>query len=272
VRIPRRARILHVQSTRARHRHDKNGRRQADINVSVPFPEPAVANSHLATRSRRTPSRRRLGARTTTSVRPHDAADNIGRVDAGLRLVAAKGITSSVTARPCSQDSVTSLLRGRRRDLDPGRQIARGTPARTAAAKDSWQATASCDRVADPRPILDNGGNHTSACWAATDRHAASVVARPSQGCERQGRHEGWVQYPGSATHSSTRVGHSDEPKGQVERVTPANDKKFETYYANRSWPPSAEVYTQFGPFQGHERQDLVQMLGTGPSMSPMLK
>jgi Domain of unknown function (DUF4331) len=112
-----------------------------------------------------------------------------------------------------------------------------------------------------PKSQLDNGTNHTIGVWAATDRHRASV----SHG------NGGWTQVSRLGNPLINEVVIPTTLKDKWNATSPANDKQFETYYEN---PILATVlqklYPQFGPFQDTNRQDLVQVLGTGLK-SPML-
>jgi hypothetical protein len=112
-----------------------------------------------------------------------------------------------------------------------------------------------------PKSQLDNGTNHTIGVWAATDRRRASV----SHG------NGGWTQVSRLGNPLINEVVIPTNLKDKWNATSPADDKQFETYYEN---PILATVlqklYPQFGPFQDTNRQDLVQVLGTGLK-SPML-
>jgi len=106
-----------------------------------------------------------------------------------------------------------------------------------------------------PKSQLDNGTNHTIGVWAATDRRRAAV----SNG------NGDWVQVSRLGNPLINEVVIPTNLKDKWNATSPANDKQFETYYEN---PILATVlqklYPQFGPFQDKNRQDLVQVLGTG--------
>jgi hypothetical protein len=118
-----------------------------------------------------------------------------------------------------------------------------------------------------PKAALDNGTNHTVGVWAATDRQKVSVSGR-SRDKDKGGQ---WVQVSRLGNPLINEVVIPTNLKDYWNAQSPANDKQFEKYYAN---PILATVlqklYPQFGPFQDTNRQDLVQVLGTGLK-SPML-
>ncbi len=122
-----------------------------------------------------------------------------------------------------------------------------------------------------PKADLDNGGNHTIGVWAATDRRAAAVIEHRRKAASAKDDTQGWVQVSRLGNPLINEVVIPTNLKDKWNASAPANDKQFETYYAN---PILATVlqklYPQFGPFQDTNRQDLVQLLGTGLK-SPML-
>jgi hypothetical protein len=121
-----------------------------------------------------------------------------------------------------------------------------------------------------PKSDLDNGTNHTIGVWAATDRPTAAVDQRRRR-ADAKADHDGWVQVSRLGNPLINEVVIPTNLKDKWNASSPANDKQFETYYEN---PILATVlqklYPQFGPFQDTNRQDLVQLLGTGLK-SPML-
>jgi Domain of unknown function (DUF4331) len=122
-----------------------------------------------------------------------------------------------------------------------------------------------------PKSDLDNGGNHTIGVWAATDRRAAAVNERRKAAAKKGDEDQGWVQVSRLGNPLINEVVIPTNLKDKWNASSPARDKQFETYYEN---PILATVlqklYPQFGPFQDTNRQDLVQLLGTGLK-SPML-
>jgi Domain of unknown function (DUF4331) len=123
-----------------------------------------------------------------------------------------------------------------------------------------------------PKSQLDNGTNHTIGVWAATDRRGAAVMERRKSASAKDGYDKGgWVQVSRLGNPLINEVVIPTNLKDKWNASSPANDKQFETYYEN---PILATVlqklYPQFGPFQDTNRQDLVQVLGTGLK-SPML-
>jgi hypothetical protein len=123
-----------------------------------------------------------------------------------------------------------------------------------------------------PKSELDNGTNHTIGVWAATDRRVAAVQERRRSASAKDGYgNGGWAQVSRLGNPLINEVVIPTNLKDKWNASSPANDKQFETYYEN---PILATVlqklYPQFGPFQDTNRQDLVQVLGTGLK-SPML-
>jgi len=122
-----------------------------------------------------------------------------------------------------------------------------------------------------PKSVLDNGGNHTIGVWAATDRQAAAVNERRKSAAKKDDESDRWVQVSRLGNPLINEVVIPTNLKDRWNASSPAKDKQFETYYEN---PILATVlqklYPQFGPFQDTDRQDLVQVLGTGLK-SPML-
>jgi hypothetical protein len=122
-----------------------------------------------------------------------------------------------------------------------------------------------------PKAGLDNGGNHTIGVWAATDRRAAAVNERRRSANAKDDDNGGWVQVSRLGNPLINEVVIPTNLKDKWNATYPADDKQFEKYYEN---PILATVlqklYPQFGPFQDTNRQDLVQLLGTGLK-SPML-
>src|SRR6185437_10693851 len=123
-----------------------------------------------------------------------------------------------------------------------------------------------------PKSQLDNGTNHTIGVWAATDRRRASVMSTRASASAKDGYgNGGWVQVSRLGNPLINEVVIPTNLKDKWNASYPADDKQFETYYEN---PILATVlqklYPQFGPFKDTDRQDLVQLLGTGLK-SPML-
>jgi len=116
-----------------------------------------------------------------------------------------------------------------------------------------------------PKSQLDNGTNHTIGVWAATDRRRASVMSTRASASAKGNGNGGWVQVSRLGNPLINEVVIPTNLKDKWNATSPANDKQFETYYEN---PILATVlqklYPQFGPFQDKNRQDLVQVLGTG--------
>ncbi|HEY2374259.1 MAG TPA: DUF4331 domain-containing protein [Gaiellaceae bacterium] len=123
-----------------------------------------------------------------------------------------------------------------------------------------------------PKSQLDNGTNHTIGVWAATDRRVAAVTERRKSASAKDGYgNGGWRQVSRLGNPLINEVIIPTNLKDKWNASSPANDKQFETYYQN---PILATVlqklYPQFGPFQDTNRQDLVDVLGTGLKL-PML-
>jgi hypothetical protein len=108
-----------------------------------------------------------------------------------------------------------------------------------------------------PKAQLDNGGNHTIGVWAATDRQKVVVANGKANGK--------WVQVSRLGNPLINEVVIPTNEKDSWNSQSPAHDEQFEKYYAN---PILATVlqklYPKFGPFQDHDRSDLVAVLGTG--------
>jgi len=124
-----------------------------------------------------------------------------------------------------------------------------------------------------PKADLDNGGNHTIGVWAATDRRAAAVATTQvrRRNASAKDDQQGWVQVSRLGNPLINEVLIPTNLKDKWNASSPANDKQFETYYENPILATVLEqLYPQFGPFQETNRQDLVQLLGTGLK-SPML-
>ena len=116
-----------------------------------------------------------------------------------------------------------------------------------------------------PKSQLDNGTNHTIGVWAATDRRRASVMSTRASASAKGNGNGGWVQVSRLGNPLINEVVIPTNLKDKWNASSPANDKQFQTFYEN---PILATVlqklYPQFGPFQDKNRQDLVQVLGTG--------
>ena len=108
-----------------------------------------------------------------------------------------------------------------------------------------------------PKSMLDNGGNHTVGIWAATDRQKVTVVKGKAK--------TRWVQVSRLGNPLINEVIIPTNKKDYWNTTSPANDKRFATYYTNSILATVLEkLYPKFGPFKETGRSDLEEVLLTG--------